>query len=156
MKPHTLEFQTKLYRPLSEVFEFFSNAENLNQVTPSDLKFRFLTPMPIQMKVGARIEYRIQLMGVPFDWHTLITGWEPPYRFVDEATKSPYVKWHHEHIFEEKDDHVLMTDRLTYLSPGWILEPLVDKLFVRNQIMKIWGYREERFKTLFGKQEIFV
>jgi ligand-binding SRPBCC domain-containing protein len=87
---------------------------------------------------------------VPFNWRTLISAWQPMSYFVDEQVRGPYVKWHHQHIFEDKGDHVLMTDVLTYLSPGWIFEPLVDKLFVRNQVLKIFAYREEQFKTLFA------
>ena len=151
MKPHIFEFQTALYRPLSEVFEFFSHAENLNQITPTTLSFSILTPTPIPTKAGTLIDYYIKLKGIPFFWRTMITDWEPPYRFVDQQLKGPYVFWHHEHTFVEKDDHVLMTDRVTYLSPGLVFEPLLDKLFIRPEIEKIWAFRAERFKVLFGK-----
>jgi ligand-binding SRPBCC domain-containing protein len=152
MKPHYLEFKTKLYRPLPEIFEFFSNAENLNKVTPSEVKFSMLTPMPITMQVGALIDYHIKLSGIPFFWRTQISVWEPPYRFVDEQVKGPYVFWRHEHIFEDKGHYVLMTDRLYYLSPGWFLEPLIDKLYIRPRIEKIWQYREGQFNILFGEK----
>jgi ligand-binding SRPBCC domain-containing protein len=152
MKPHFLEFETKLYRPLAEVFEFFSNAENLNKVTPTEVSFSMLTPMPVKMQVGALIDYRIILSGIPFFWRTQVSVWQPPYRFVDEQAKGPYVFWHHEHTFEDKGSYILMTDRLHYLSPGWFLEPLIDKLFIRPRIEKIWGYREQQFKVLFGEK----
>ncbi len=154
MQPHVLEFETKLYRPLEEVFEFFSNAENLDAVTSPDLNFTFLTPRPFKMHVGTLIDYRIKLMGIPFFWRTVITDWEPPYRFVDQQLRGPYVLWHHEHIFEDKGEYVLMTDRVHYLSPGWIFEPLIDKIFVRQQLEGVWAYREKRFKELFGKKQL--
>jgi ligand-binding SRPBCC domain-containing protein len=156
MKPHILHYETKLYRPLSEVFDFFSKAENLNEVTPPDLHFNILTPLPIDMKKGALIDYRIKLFGIPFGWRTLISAWEPPYRFVDEQIKGPYKLWHHEHTFEEKDGYVLMIDHVQYLSPGWFLEPIIDKLFVSKQLEYIWNYRAERFKVLFGKKDEVV
>lgn len=152
MKPHLLAFETKLHRPLKEVFDFFSNAENLNKVTPTEVSFSMLTPMPLKMQVGALIDYRIKLSGIPFFWRTQISVWEPPYRFVDEQAKGPYVFWRHEHIFEDKGDYVLMTDRLHYLSPGWFLEPLIDKFFIRPRIEKIWNYRDQQFKVLFGEK----
>ena len=156
MKPHFFQSETKLYRPLEEVFEFFSSAENLNQVTPPDLSFSFLTPRPIKMHVGTLIDYRIKLMGIPFFWRTLISDWEPPYRFVDQQIQGPYVYWHHEHVFEDKGEYVLMTDRVHYLSPGWIFEPLIDKLFVSKQLEGVWAYRAERFKELFGKKLVQI
>ena len=108
--------------------------------------------MPLRMHLGAVLDYRIKLMGVPFFWRTLITAWEPPYRFVDEQMRGPYIMWHHEHTFEQKDGYVLMTDHVTYLSPGWIFEPLIDKLFVSKQLKKVWAYRDKRFTELFEKK----
>lgn len=152
MKPHFFQYETMLFKPLEEVFKFFSSAENLNEVTPTKLSFSFLTPQPIGMHVGTLIDYRIKLMGIPFFWRTLITDWEPPYRFVDQQLRGPYVFWHHEHTFEDRGDHVLMTDRVHYLSPGWIFEPLIDKLFVKKQLEGVWAYRAEQFEKLFGKK----
>ena len=154
LKPHVLEFETKLYGSLEEIFNFFSRAENLDQVTPEDLDFSILTPSPIPAKMGTLIDYRITLMGVPFFWRTLISDWEPPYRFVDQQLKGPYVLWHHEHTFEQKEGYVLMTDRVHYLSPGWIFEPLIDRLFVRPQLDKVWGFRGKRFDELFGEKTV--
>ena len=152
LKPHVLEFETKLYRPLDEIFDFFSRAENLDEVTPADLGFSILTPLPITMQVGTLIDYRITLMGVPFFWRTLISDWQPPHRFVDQQLKGPYVFWHHEHTFKQCDGYVLMTDKVHYLSPGGIFETLVDSLFVRGQLNKMWKFRGERFAELFGEK----
>jgi ligand-binding SRPBCC domain-containing protein len=154
LKPHVLEFETKLYRPLEEIFNFFSRAENLDQVTPDDLEFSILTPFPIVMKVGTLIDYRIKLIGVPFFWRTFISDWEPPHRFVDQQLEGPYVFWHHEHTFKQCDGYVLMTDKVHYLSPGWIFEPLVDSLFVRGQLNKMWAYRSKTFGELFGEHTV--
>jgi ligand-binding SRPBCC domain-containing protein len=152
MQAHSLTFETKLYRSLDEIFDFFSNAENLNTVTPSEVEFSMLTPTPIKMNVGTMINYRIKLMGVPFYWRTHINAWEPPFRFVDEQLKGPYIMWHHEHTFVQKEGYVLMTDKLHYLSPGWFLEPLINQYFVTPQIKKIWSYRDAQFTKLFGEK----
>jgi hypothetical protein len=149
MKPHALEFTTKLNASMDDVFQFFSRAENLNQVTPPELSFSILTPSPIPAQSGTVIDYRIKLMGIPFFWRTLISHVEPPNRFVDIQLKGPYLFWHHEHTFEDKGDHILMTDKVHYLSPGWFLEPLIDRLFVRPQLLKIWAFREKRFSEIF-------
>ena len=149
---HILETTTKLYRPLHEVFDFFSKAENLNEVTPPEVFFNITTPLPIEMKVGTMIDYRIKLSGIPFGWRTHIKAWNPPHSFVDEQVKGPYVRWHHTHTFEQKDGYVLMTDRVEYLSPGWFLEGIVHNLIVKSRVEAIFAYREQVFKRLFGKQ----
>ena len=42
-----------------EVFPFFADAHNLEEITPSSLRFNVLTPRPIEMREGVRIEYRL-------------------------------------------------------------------------------------------------
>jgi ligand-binding SRPBCC domain-containing protein len=148
--PHILTAETKLYRPLADVFDFFSKAENLNEVTPPQVAFQILSPLPIAMGAGTTIDYRIKLSGIPFRWRTLISTWEPPFRFIDEQVRGPYSLWRHTHTFEQMDGYVLMRDRVEYLSPGWILEPLIHHLFVRRRVEQIFAYRATQFEKLFG------
>lgn len=151
MKAHILESTTIINKPLETVFDFFSKAENLNELTPPELHFKILTPLPIRMFPGTLIEYRIKLNGIPFNWKTKISAWEPPHCFVDEQIKGPYVRWHHTHTFKAIDAHTTeMTDRVEYLSPGWILEPLINALFVRKKVEAIFTYREEKLKAIFS------
>ena len=43
MNNYILETTTIIKKPLSEVFEFFSKAENLNKLTPKEVFFKILT-----------------------------------------------------------------------------------------------------------------
>ena len=87
MKPHKIVRKTIIKRPLEEVFQFFSKAENLNLLTPPELEFKILTPLPIKMKAGALIDYRIKLNGIPFNWKTEICEWKENECFVDQQIK---------------------------------------------------------------------
>jgi ligand-binding SRPBCC domain-containing protein len=149
MKPHVLETTTFINRPLEEVFAFFSKAENLNELTPPELHFTIDTPLPIKMFPGTLIDYSIRLSGIPFKWKTRITKWEPPFEFVDEQIKGPYVRWHHTHTFKASNGGTIMTDRVEFLSPGWILEPLINALFIQKKVESIFKYRESQLKRIF-------
>lgn len=138
-------------RPLDEVFAFFSHAENLEQLTPEYLKFKILTPLPIEMKTGALIDYQIKLYGVPLNWKTEITKWDPPSGFVDSQLKGPYSVWIHEHKFEERDGKTIMTDIVDYDIPAGIFKSLVNKVFVSKQIQSIFDYRRKIIGQYFGK-----
>ena len=61
MKEFLLETEQTISKPIEEVFDFFSNAENLEFLTPDFLNFNILTKLPIKMQVGAEIEYKIKL-----------------------------------------------------------------------------------------------
>jgi ligand-binding SRPBCC domain-containing protein len=140
-------FTAELWLPLKreEIFPFFADAANLEAITPPWVNFHTLTPAPIVMKPGTLIDYRIKIRGIPVKWRTRINAWEPPYRFVDEQLRGPYLKWVHEHTFEEKDGGTLCKDRVEYAVPGgWF----IDKLFVRRDVERIFAYRRKRIEEL--------
>lgn len=150
MKVHTLRRVTVINRPVTEVFDFFSKAENLELLTPAGLSFRIVSPLPIDMYEGRLIDYRIKVNGIPFKWRTEISKWDPPFCFTDRQLIGPYTKWHHTHYFKDLGTDTEMTDVVEYLSPGGWLEPLVHKLFVHRKVEHIFDYRERKLKELFA------
>ncbi len=129
-----------------DVFPFFADAANLEVITPPWLNFKIITPQPVEMRVGAIIDYRLRVHGLPMHWRTLITCWEPPFRFVDEQLKGPYRVWVHEHTFEQKGSQTLARDHVRYAPPGG---RLIDRLFVRRDIEQIFAYRTEALRRRF-------
>jgi len=57
--PHVLKRKTIIRRSITELFDFFSKAENLNRITPPELGFKIITPLPIEMRKGTIIDYNI-------------------------------------------------------------------------------------------------
>lgn len=134
-----------------EIFPFFAAPENLSLLTPKWLKFRIMTPPPIEMKPGAVIDYRISMRGIPMSWRTVITVWEPPFRFVDEQARGPYRYWRHEHTFEERDGGTALGDHVEYATP---FGKLSDFLFVRRNVAAIFEYRGKIMREKFGAQNV--
>jgi ligand-binding SRPBCC domain-containing protein len=149
MSSHILIRNTNINEKIENVFDFFSKAENLNKITPPVLGFKIITPLPVEMKKGSIIDYKIKLNGIPFRWRTEITKWDPPYLFEDTQIKGPYKMWIHEHRFEEKNGVTFMTDTVNYLSPGGIFEFIPHKLIVKKKVEFIFDYREKIFDELF-------
>lgn len=132
-----------------QVFPFFSDAFNLERLTPPVLHFQVLTPPPIVMKSGTIIDYRLKLWGIPLRWQSKITAWDPPHRFVDEQTKGPYRLWRHEHTFIESEGGTLAHDLVEYSILGGAL---VNKLFVERDLKRIFEYRKQRLGKLLGEE----
>jgi ligand-binding SRPBCC domain-containing protein len=132
---------------VEEVFPFFADARNLEELTPPFLRFQVLTPPPISMAAGTRIDYRLRLHGIPIRWQSEITAWEPMRMFVDEQRRGPYRAWIHTHRFTAKDGGTLVEDEVRYDVPGGAL---VNALFVRNDVARIFAYREAKLRARFG------
>ena len=147
MKEFTQHAELWLPRKREEIFPFFAEARNLESITPPWLKFEVLTPEPIVMRAGTLIDYRIKVHGLPIRWRTEIAEWQPPQRFVDVQLRGPYHLWHHTHTFEECDGGTLCTDHVRYRPRGGAL---VNWLFVRRDVERIFQFRQQRLKELFA------
>jgi ligand-binding SRPBCC domain-containing protein len=130
------------------VFAFFSDAWNLEEITPSWLGFRILTPGPARIAAGTRIRYRLRLHGIPVGWETEIRRWKPPHRFVDVQLDGPYQLWHHTHRFEPKDGGTLMTDIVRYRLPLGIIGRFVHRFKVRRDVERIFDYRARHIQEV--------
>ncbi|MEM7262193.1 MAG: SRPBCC family protein [Planctomycetota bacterium] len=146
MRVYTLEREQTLGAPRDVVFEFFSDAKNLEKITPPALKFRTVD-VPDEIERGTLIRYRLSLYGVPFGWTTEITGWSPPHSFVDAMKKGPYQLWEHTHSFEDLGDRTHMIDHVRYAVFGGAI---VVPLFVRRELERIFDYRTARMIEFFG------
>ena len=146
MKTFLFEKQRTLERSITEVFEFFSDAHNLAVITPPQLRLEVLTPAPVEMLPGTRIDYRLRLRGIPIRWQSEITDWNPPHGFVDEQRRGPYRLWRHIHTFDETENGVVVGDSVAYAVWGG---GLVNKFFVRPDIEKIFAYRSKKLDEIF-------
>ena len=145
---HTLHREQLVRRPRAEVFAFFSDASNLEAITPDSLRLRILTPTPIAMREGTEIDYQLSLFGLPFRWRSRIDVWEPGSRFVDVQVRGPYRLWHHTHEFAEAPEGTLVRDTVRYELPLGPLGELAHALLVRRQVEGIFAHRRRRIEAL--------
>lgn len=140
-KRYRLERVQVVPAPRDKVFAFFSLAQNLELLTPDFLKFRIVTPPPIEMRQGTLIEYRISLGGIPMKWLTEIQEWQPNERFVDTQLRGPYRHWHHSHEFRDAKGGTEMRDTVDYELPFGPLGRLAHVLTVQRLLKKLFDYR---------------
>jgi ligand-binding SRPBCC domain-containing protein len=148
-----LERRQFVPRPRREVFAFFSDAANLEALTPTYMKFHILTPRPIVMRQGTLIDYELKLFGIRFHWRTLIEQFEPETRFVDVQLKGPYRRWHHEHAFQEASGGTWVIDRVDYEMPLGPLGRIAHMLSVRRSLKQIFDFRAEKMTEMFASDD---
>ncbi|MDH4069685.1 MAG: SRPBCC family protein [Ignavibacteria bacterium] len=152
MKTYTLHRTQFLPYPLDEVFPFFESPENLGSITPRWLKFRFITPLPIDMREGAVIEYTISWLGIPIRWKTLISSYNPPHSFSDTQLEGPYARWEHTHSFREVDGGTEMTDTVHYALPFGVLGRFAHACAIRRQVEAIFEHRATVLSDLIANR----
>jgi GrpB-like predicted nucleotidyltransferase (UPF0157 family)/ligand-binding SRPBCC domain-containing protein len=143
-----VRFTTDIWLPRSrdEVFQFFSDAANLETLTPPWLNFEILTPTVV-LRPGVRIDYRLRLYGIPLRWQSEISRWEPPDGFVDEQRRGPYRSWVHTHTFVEERGGTRVVDAVDFEVP---FEWLVGWLVLRD-VRRIFAFRTATLLSLFGE-----
>jgi ligand-binding SRPBCC domain-containing protein len=151
MSVRLLEREQIVAKPPAEVFAFFAQARNLEELTPSWLRFEVITPEPVEMRVGTMIDYRLRLHGVPMRWTSVIDEWEPVRRFVDRQTRGPYRLWHHTHEFEPHPEGTIVSDRVRYQIPLGPIGGLADAAFVRRDLARVFDYRREAVVRLLDR-----
>jgi len=151
MRIRNLRQELWLPGPIEDHFAFFCNAHNLDTITPPWLHFKVLTPTSVKLEKGTILDYSLRIRGIPVRWQSRITLWDPPHRFVDEQRIGPYDRWIHEHSFEPQDGGTLILDRVDFVVPGgMVLEPFLYRLLVGPDLEKIFAYRKDKLKELFG------
>ncbi len=146
---HRLHTEIRLRQSPEELFPFFSDARNLERITPPELNFSIIAPPRGGIGEGSQIRYRLRLWGVAFGWTTLIREWQPPHHFVDEQIRGPFRRWEHLHVLQAADHGTTMIDHVDYALPlapiGELAHPLV-----RRQLQRIFEYRHDVMRRLFA------
>jgi ligand-binding SRPBCC domain-containing protein len=135
---YRLTTELRLAAPREKVFAFFSDAFQLETITPPWMHFSVQTPGPIEMQSGTLIDYKLRVHGWPMRWRSRISLWEPPLQFVDEQVKGPYRYWLHLHAFQDVDGGTLVRDVVHYSLP---LRRILHPLLVRRDLVRIFEYR---------------
>lgn len=143
-KVHELYREQTVATDLDEAWAFIQSPQNLDRITPDDMPFEILSPLPEAMYNGLLIEYRV---GIPFlgkqIWLTEIKHIRERRSFVDEQRIGPYKLWYHYHEVAETEGGVRFIDRVKYAMPFSPFGEIARAVFVKKQLGKIFDFRRE-------------
>jgi len=149
---YQLHKEQKLNAKISDVWNFAVSPKNLQRITPDKMGFE-ITSENSEEKIypGMIITYKVSpILNIKMNWVTEITQVNENKFFIDEQRLGPYKMWHHQHIFIDNDDHVLMKDIVTYIPPFGLLGDMANKLFIKRQLNEIFNYRFVEMNKIFN------
>ena len=130
----------------AEVFDFFSDLNNLVLLTPPLMNMNidesFLAD---KVKKDTSFQIKIGYRPLVLKWQSEITDWNPSDHFADMQTTGPYSKWIHKHSFVEDDGGTWVVDEIEYIPK---LFPTLGKYFYKLLLKSMFSYRDKQVKKL--------
>ena len=137
---------------INTLWDFMSSPKNLETITPESMMFKITSKNKDEkMYPGMIITYIVSpLLKIKLTWMTEITQVKEKSFFIDEQRLGPYTMWHHQHIFKQTEEGILMKDIITYIPPFGIIGKIANFLFIKNKVNKIFDYRNKKIDSLFN------
>tara|TARA_B100000029_G_scaffold387444_1_gene383451 strand:+ start:93 stop:557 length:465 start_codon:yes stop_codon:yes gene_type:complete len=146
-----LFYSQKLPISLDEAWDFLSSPNNLKLITPESMNFKIIDWDKKKAYPGQIIQYTVSpVLGIKIKWVTEITQVIRNSYFIDEQRFGPYSFWHHKHFIKEIDNGILMDDVIHYKIPFGLIGKILNKIYVKNKLDKIFKYRENKLNEIFG------
>lgn len=149
-----LEFVLEVDASVEQVWQFHNTIETLFILTPPHTKVSLegkITPM----QEGAIFRLKMRRMGIPMPiWYAEIVSYRPPCQFVDRQVtgRGPFRQWTHTHQFEPMGaNRTRLRDIVEYELPFGILGRLVDRLFIRKDIQRMFAYRHYKTREILTR-----
>lgn len=150
MKIYRIVHKQILHFTKADCWNFFSDPKNLQRITPPDMDFEIKSELPASIYPGQIIIYQIKLLPyIKINWVTEITHVVEGNYFVDEQRFGPYKFWHHQHLFNEVENGMEVQDIVNYAIPFGILGRLINSLFIKSRLDKIFQYRKDYLESSF-------
>lgn len=133
---------------LGELFQFHLDTNNLPKISPGFPKASIKSISDIPLKKGSSVTVTLNFIVFKTDWQILVDEVIENKLIVDLQMKGLFEYWSHSHIFEAKNDKVVMTDRVEFIPPFGIVGKLLLP-FVQLQLKFMFKYRHRKTKQLF-------
>jgi ligand-binding SRPBCC domain-containing protein len=142
----TLIFKTNIECTREELFNFHLDSNNIKKITPADTKVELMDDDGKSYE-GKIVKIKTTKFFIPTYWEVEIKKLESPKILIDEAIKSPFKYWKHQHIFYQNGNIVELQDIIDYELPFGFLGKIVAP-FIKNDIQKMFIYRHKQTKKI--------
>lgn len=147
----SFEVSVDLACPVAAAFEIASRPEGIKQISPPTMGLFFVSA-PEQYALDARIQFKVQAMGLVREIVHSITAFDEPHSFVEEQVEGPFQAWIHEHVFEPTDaGGVRVIDRIRFKPPGGVVGLIMNASKILENLEEGFDYRHDQLERMLGK-----
>ena len=105
------------------------------------------------LKLNDTVTWRAKHFGIYQNLTSKITAYTYPYSFIDEMVKGPFKRIHHQHLFEQKGEIVLMKDSFEFEAPLGLLGKLFSMLILKGYLQNFLNRRNAYIKKVAEGEE---
>lgn len=98
------------------------------------------------IELGESVTWEANHFGIKQRLTSKITEFQNPNYFVDEMDSGAFKSFKHEHIFEQRNDYSLMTDKFHFESPYGIFGSVANRLFLKKYMTDLLTQRNDLLK----------
>jgi len=157
---HTFTHSSIVFVPREEVWAFYSDTKNLNQISPKYARVT-IEHADLPMRSGSEVIVRTP-WPLKMRWHVQVIDYVHNHHFIDQQISGPFRFWRHTHLFEPSDVGTRLTDKVEFTLPPlfhWFAAPIVHLLLkvyfahrhrMTRQLLENRGAhrRPHRFETI--------
>jgi ligand-binding SRPBCC domain-containing protein len=135
-----------VFRTPIEAMTHFHNAPNALQVlTPPPLFVQMVRDGRVSLTQG-QVVFKLWFGPLPVLWQARHEPGSIPTSFIDRMLTGPMASWEHEHMFQQIDQGVELTDRITYAHKAGWRGALTRLVFDGLSLQFLFWYRHWRTK----------
>jgi ligand-binding SRPBCC domain-containing protein len=150
-----LELSHVIEAPRNDVFDFVADFKNLAEIMSADYRIEPTGPIP-KLAKGAEYDIRLTRVGVSVLWGIVIEDLEPNAFIRDRQSHGPFSLWVHTQKLEDHGAGTLLTDIIEYDISFGLIGKLVDDLFIRHDLHKVFARRHGRIAEHFLREQAQV
>jgi ligand-binding SRPBCC domain-containing protein len=151
----SFEQSFKVNYSIDEVWNFYTDINHLEIVTPPNLKLKIIETSDRQIVEGLRMTVSGRLALYNSKWYSKISLVDKSkHKYIDEMVKGPFKKWKHVHLFSEiGKNQTVVTDKIEFELPFFFLGKLMEG-YVENSLKKIFEYRKIQTMKNLSKKSV--
>ncbi len=145
-----VEYETVINAPLTDVFAFYNDLNNLPRITPPSMRAKILDVQG-NMRAGTQIELQVSMLFLRSTWMIKIEEHVPNRYFVDNVQNGPFAKFRHRHTFKPEGETTRLIDMVDFELPYYPLSWPIQQWVVKPRIDKMFAYRHKQTRQFLEK-----